>query len=434
VIATGKSVFKGTLSNSVQNGRVSVSLLSGWLPTALRIAALAAVVVAVVRVGDRRWWTRVVPVAIVAAVVVAVVASVVVDNALAMPETLPGEVWFWVGVVVFALATMVWRGQVWRRAVAAGAVLLAAASAASTVNAFVGYYPTVGAAFGELTGQPVPAQVGASQLSSVDPDTRYGRVVPVDIPDTYSHFTHREEFVYLPPAWFRNGRKEQFPVIEMIGAEFSTPENWIRAGDAVGVADEYARAHDGRAPILVFADASGGFTIDTECVDGPHGNSEDHLVKDVPAYLAAHFGVAPTGWGVAGWSMGGTCAIDLAVEHPDVFTHFLDISGDLGPNMGDEVATITNLYGGDRAAWAAHDPLTVLGHHHRYHGVSGVFVDGTREHRTTLAAFRLATACRADGIGTEVLIRPGGHNWMFGAQEFREELPRLVESFTATPT
>jgi hypothetical protein len=207
VIATGKSVFKGTLSNSVQNGGVSVSLLSGWLPTTLRIAALTAVVVAVVRVGDRRWWTRVVPVAIVAAVVVAVVASVVVDNALAMPETLPGEVWFWVGVSVFALVAMVWRGQVWRRAVAAGAVLLAAASAASTVNDFVGYYPTVGAAFGELTGQPVPAQVGASQLSSVDPNTGRGRVVPVDIPDTYSNFTHREEFVYLPPAWFRNGRK-----------------------------------------------------------------------------------------------------------------------------------------------------------------------------------------------------------------------------------
>ena len=51
-----------------------------------------------------------------------------------------------------------------------------------------------------------------------------------------------------------------------------------------------------------------------------------------------------------------------------------------------------------------------------------------------LSRFRLAKACRADGIRTVVLIRPGGHNWMFGAQEFREALPRLAESFTATPT
>jgi S-formylglutathione hydrolase FrmB len=410
---------------------VSVSLLSGWLPTTLRIAAIVAAVVAVSR-RDRRWWTRAVPVAIAAAALVAVVVAAVVDDVLAMPEQLPDETWFWVGVVVFALVTMIWRGQSWRRFVAGGAVLLASAAAASTVNAFVGYYPTIGAAFGELAGQPVPSQVGAGQLQTVDPETQRGRVVPVFIPDTYSHFTHREEFVYLPPAWFRPGKKDPFPVIEMIGAEFSTPENWIRAGNAIETEDAFAARHHGRAPILVFADASGGFTVDTECVDGPHGNSETHLVRDVPAYISAHFGVAATGWGVAGWSMGGTCAVDLAVEHPDVFSRFLDISGDLGPNIGDEARTIATLYGGSRAAWAAHDPLTVLSHHHRYHDVSGVFADGTREHRTTEAAYRLAAACRADGIPVDVLIRPGGHNWQFGAQEFAEALPSLAESGTPT--
>lgn len=410
---------------------VSVSLLSGWLPAALRIAAVAAVVVAVSR-RDRRWWTRALPVAVVAAVLVAVVVAAVVDDVLAMPEELPDETWVWVGVMVFALVTMVWRGQSWRRVAAGGALVLAAAAAASTVNAFVGYYPTIGAAFGELAGQPLPSQVGAGQLQTVDPETQRGRVVPVFIPDNYSHFTHREEFVYLPPAWFRPGKKDPFPVVEMIGAEFSTPENWIRAGNAIDTEDTYAAHHHGRAPILVFADASGGFTVDTECVDGPHGNSETHLVRDVPAYISAHFGVAATGWGVAGWSMGGTCAVDLAVEHPEVFSRFLDISGDLGPNIGDETKTIATLYGGSRAAWATHDPLTVLGHHHRYHDVSGVFADGTREHRTTEAAYRLAAACRADGIQAEVIIRPGGHNWQFGAQEFTEALPSLAE--TGTPT
>jgi S-formylglutathione hydrolase FrmB len=412
---------------------VSVSLLSGWLPWALRIAAVSAAVVAVSR-RDRRWWTRRVPVALVVAVVVAAGLSVVVDHALEQPEPLPTEVWFWVGVLAFALVVMLFRAPMWRRLVAMGAVFLATMSAVSAVNAFVGYYPTVGAAFGELTGQPMPAQVGMAQLSSVDPATRSGRVVPVYIPDTYSHFTHREEFVYLPPAWFRSGRKAHFPVIEMIGAEFSTPQNWIRTGDAVVTADEYARRHHGHAPILVFADASGGFTVDTECVDGPHGNSEDHLVKDVPAYLAAHFGVAPTGWAVAGWSMGGTCAIDLTVEHPDVFTHFLDISGDLGPNIGDRTTTVATLYGGDQAAWAAHDPLTVLSHHPHYAGVTGVFVDGTREHLTTYAAYRLARACHHAGIDAQVLVRPGGHTWQFGAREFAELLPRLAASMTGTPT
>jgi S-formylglutathione hydrolase FrmB len=215
-------------------------------------------------------------------------------------------------------------------------------------------------------------------------------------------------------------------VVELIGAEFANPDNWIRAGGAAATADEYARHHDGNAPILVFADASGGFSVDTECVDGPHGNAETHLVADIPAYVDAHFHAAPGGWAVAGWSMGGTCAVDLAVEHPELYHRFLDISGDLGPNTGDHAATVARLFGGDEAAWAAHDPLTVLSHRTHYTGVRGVFADGTREHRTTRAARVLSGACRRDGIATVVLVQPGGHTWQFAERAFAEELPALV--------
>lgn len=407
---------------------VSVSLLSGWLPTALRIAAVAAVLAAAIRPG-RRWWTRRVPVA----VVVAVAAGIVAELVLQQPDPLPAEVWVWVGVLVFALVTAIFKGAVWQRGVAVVAVLLAAAAAASTVNAFVGYYPTVGVAFDDLAGVPVPSQTDSAHLSSVNPETRQGRVVPVDIPADYSHFAHRLEFVYLPPAWFRSGRREHFPVVEMIGAEFAEPDNWIRIGDAVATTDAYAAHHDGRAPILVFADASGGFGVDTECVDGPHGNAETHLVRDIPAYVSAHFGAQPTGWGVAGWSMGGTCAVDLTVEHPEVFRHFLDISGDLGPNTGDRLSTVDNLYGGSVAAWAAHDPLTVLAGHRHYRGATGIFADGTREHRTTRAAHLLARACEQDGIQTRVLVRPGGHTWPFAAQIFAATLPALADSLGGEP-
>jgi S-formylglutathione hydrolase FrmB len=411
---------------------VSVSLLSGWLPAALRIVTVAAVLTAAIRPGVR-WWTRRVPVAVVVAAGVAVAAGIVVDAALQQPEPLPGEVWVWVGLLVFALVTALMRGAVWQRCVAVVAVLLSVASAAGTLNAFVGYYPTVGVAFDDLAGVPVPSQIDRAQLSSVDPETRQGRVVPVDIPADYSHFAHRLEFVYLPPAWFRSGRKEHFPVVEMIGAEFAEPDNWIRIGDAVSTADEYAAHHDGRAPILVFADASGGFSVDTECVDGPHGNAETHLVRDIPAYVSAHFGAQPTGWGVAGWSMGGTCAVDLTVEHPEVFRHFLDISGDLGPNTGDRQSTVDNLYGGSVTAWAAHDPLTVLAGHRHYPGATGIFADGTREHRTTRAAYLLAKACEQDGIQTRVLVRPGGHTWPFAAEVFAATLPAFAASLDGEP-
>lgn len=55
---------------------------------------------------------------------------------------------------------------------------------------------------------------------------------------------------------------------------------------------------------------------------------------------------AAANWGVVGWSMGGTCAVDLAVMHPDLVSAFVDIGGDAGPVSGTEAQTVQRLYGG----------------------------------------------------------------------------------------
>ena len=47
--------------------------------------------------------------------------------------------------------------------------------------------------------------------------------------------------------------------------------------------------------------------------------------------------------------MGGTCAVGLAVKYPEVFSAFVDIGGDLGPNIGNKYQTIDRLYGGNAA-------------------------------------------------------------------------------------
>ncbi|EUA66178.1 esterase family domain protein [Mycobacterium xenopi 4042] len=71
--------------------------------------------------------------------------------------------------------------------------------------------------------------------------------------------------------------------------------------------------------------------------------------------------------------MGGTCAVDLTVMHPELFSTFVDIAGDLGPNSGTKAQTIARLFGGNAAAWAAFDPTTVIKRHGPYSGVSGWF-------------------------------------------------------------
>ena len=140
----------------------------------------------------------------------------------------------------------------------------------------------------------------------------------------------------------------------MIGGEFNTPADWLRAGNAVKTIDDFAAAHGGNAPVLVFVDSGGAFNNDTECVNGtprqrrrpPHQRCcavhDFELRRESPNRA---------NWGVVGWSMGGTCAVDLTVMHPDMFSAFEDIAGDLDAQFGHQGPDHRQrLFGGNAAA------------------------------------------------------------------------------------
>jgi S-formylglutathione hydrolase FrmB len=224
------------------------------------------------------------------------------------------------------------------------------------------------------------------------------------------------------------------------------------------VIDKFAQAHGGAAPLLVFVDSSGNFNNDTECVNGPRGNAADHMTKEVRPYVVSQFGASadPSRWGVVGWSAGGTCAIDLTVMHPDLFTTFDDIGGDRGPNSGTKEQTIARLYGGNAAAWAAFDPRTVMAKHGPYVGVAGYFDDSQEpaddktknlpdpqhkrdapvgfgghddadEFREKGALPDLCAAAVKVDIGCSLRVYPGYHTWQFGAQAFSNAVPWLAQ-------
>src|SRR5581483_348664 len=153
------------------------------------------------------------------------------------------------------------------------------------------------------------------------------------------------------------------------------PADWLRTGNAAKTIDDFAAAHGGKSPVFVFVDSGGSFNNDTECVNGPRGNVADHLTKDVVPFMISRFGVSPSSanWGIVGWSMGGTCAVDLTVMHPELFSSFVDIAGNMGPDAGTKAQTIVRLFGGNPVAWEAFDPATVITRHGRYDDVSGWF-------------------------------------------------------------
>ena len=88
-----------------------------------------------------------------------------------------------------------------------------------------------------------------------------GTVVPVQIGDGASGFKHRGELVYLPPAWYATNPAPKLPTVMMIGGEFNTPADWLRTGGAVKMLDDFAAAHHGNAPVVVFVDPVSAGTV-----------------------------------------------------------------------------------------------------------------------------------------------------------------------------
>lgn len=430
------------------------SLMHGWVPTTIQAVAAIALTLAV-GWRSRRWRTIWLPAAALVGGAMAYGTHwYIVDRGLS-DDPAPPALWLWITMTGMAATVLVlgWRAAPpWRRGVTLLAVPLCLLCAALALNLWVGYFPTVQAAWSQLTSGPLPDQTDRASVTAMAAKRArppHGSVVPVVIPSDASHFKHRGELVYLPPEWFTSSPPPPLPTVMMIGGQFNTPADWTRAGNAIKTIDDFETTHRGKAPVLVFADSGGAFNNDTECVNGVRGNAADHLTKDVVPYMISNFGVSPdrSNWGVAGWSMGGTCALDLTVMHPDMFSAFVDIAGDFFPNAGNKAQSIARLFGGNADAWAAFDPTTVISRHGPYRDVAGWFAissDGPpaprRDYATrlvgrdaaadpgnqTAAAYSLCALGRANGIDCAVVPQPGKHDWPFADRAFAASLPWLA--------
>jgi S-formylglutathione hydrolase FrmB len=408
--------------------------MHGWLPAVVQVVAVV-VLVAAIGWRNRRWRWVWVPWSALCGVALAVSAYWYIASEGLGDNSAPRGLWIWIGLSGVAVGVLVagWRGAGWtRRGASVVAIPLCALCAALALNLWTGYFPTVETAWNQLTAGPLPDQtdqvtvVAMQQRHEIPPK---GTVVPVDISDAASGFKHRGELVYLPPAWYATDPPPPLPTLMMIGGEFNTPADWLRAGNAVTIADQFAAAHGGNAPVMVFVDVGGSFNNDTECVNGSRGKAADHLIKDVVPYMVSHYGVGaqPENWGAVGWSMGGTCAVDLAVMHPDVFSTFEDIAGDAGPNTGNKTQTIDRLYGGNAAAYASFDPATVITRHGRYEDVAGWFsLNNQAAAPQSSAANQLCALGSTNGITCAVVAQPGKHDWPYASHAFAAALPWLA--------
>lgn len=343
---------------------------------------------------------------------------------------------------VFAAVTVPVRGaHRWRGAVAVLAAAAVCVSAAGVVNRDTGRFPTVGA----FTGDRPPPAARLTDFGSVPgPQSRVQSGVPTsvgwqtplraardgvlthaEIPGTVSGFAARPALIYLPPAYLDSPRA-LLPVLVLVTGNPGRPDDWLGLGLA-DILTSFASAHHGLAPVVVVPDALGADDAEPLCLDSRLGNVDSYLATDVPQWVDEHLQVRtdPGSWAIGGYSYGGTCSIQLAVNHPDRYPTFLDISGQDEPSIGDHAGTVAATFDGDEAAFAAVNARDVLTRR-RLPEVAGVFVAGTDDVEFRPQQERIHAAALAAGMDVRYYELPGGHSGQVWSPALAGELDWLA--------
>ncbi len=263
-----------------------------------------------------------------------------------------GTGFFLLLVVIFA-ALLVWvavaKQVVFRVLAACLAFIPAMAFGIAAVNKFYDYYQTWGGMISDLTGQganTIPKYTVAGKGSNKQFDKDIGRITSkaedaevgylfqTTVTGERSHLT-RDVYVYLPPQYFQKPYAQyRFPVIELLHGSPGDPQAFL---DVLGLIPTFLsllEAHPADAAVLVMPDTDGGLQYELQCLNDPGGIQDMTFVaQDVPDYIARLVRVQPPGraWGLAGYSEGGYCAANIALQDPEHYGAAGVMSGYFAP-------------------------------------------------------------------------------------------------------
>ncbi len=245
---------------------------------------------------------------------------------------------FFLFLMVAFGALLVWvaltKQVVFRVLAACLAFLPAMVFGIAAVNKFYDYYQTWGGMINDLTGQgassiPKYAAAGVGSKNTFDrnigrvtstaEDAQVGYLFQTTITGARSHIT-RNVYVYLPPEYFQKPYLHtKFPVIELLHGSPGNPQAWV---DVMGVIPTFLsllEVHPSDAAVLVMPDTDGGMQYGLQCLNDPGGIQDLTFVGlDVPDAVARIARVQPPGraWGLAGYSEGGYCTANIALQYP----------------------------------------------------------------------------------------------------------------------
>ena len=365
-----------------------------------------------------------------------------------------------IALTVISVALTVWlwprlagRGLLWILA-RLGMILMSQVSlvlvVALMVNSYGDFYPTwqdlVGGggnqqvAFGQTSGGAgtavngviggkllVPVPGGADSVKDMPkgPADQVGQLSEVRLYGKSSHLDALA-YVYLPAQYFQPAYAHTaFPVI----TAYPGYPGWVQQlVQRMSLPEQVASMEmQGKMQptILVLVSENVVAPRDTDCVNVVKGPQVDTFMStDYAAAIRSGLRVTddPRGWGLTGYSEGGTCALELAMRHPDLF----GVVGDMGGDYSDlEDGESGNLFGpkGSRSraelmqqyniAWRlAHLPVPSI----------QVLVATTEKESDYKATQAFLQEVRAPMTATPMFLKVGGHNFGPWTQERDPEL------------
>jgi enterochelin esterase-like enzyme len=254
-------------------------------------------------------------------------------------------------IVVFA-ALLFWvavaKQVVFRVFAACLAFIPAMTFGVAAVNKYYDYYQTWGAAISDLNGGsaaglPKLAAGGLTQKkitqdlnrsTNLVEDEQFGTVFGTYVTGPKTHI-RREVLVYLPPQYFQPAYAHyKFPVIELLHGSPGDPSAWINVLDVTTDFLTLLTGHQADTAVLIMPDTDGGKRYSLQCLNDPTGVQDMTFVaREVPAAITTALRVQPPGkaWGIAGYSEGGFCAANIALNYPGDFGAAGILSGYFAP-------------------------------------------------------------------------------------------------------
>jgi enterochelin esterase-like enzyme len=222
-------------------------------------------------------------------------------------------------------------------------IVVAMTGGIAAVNYYYGYYTTWSAMWADFHG--TNGNLGViSTASSTAPAVGSGRIGWIDLPGKLSGY-NRRGLLYLPPQYGEaKYAKVRFPVVELFHGTPGTPLAWNTVLHISQVANSLLAKRLIGPMILVMPAINGSGRDAEECLNKPGLNDQTYVTKDVRADMIAHYRVSQDSyeWGLDGYSSGGYCAANIALQHPGSYGAAAIINGYFVANDGPAASVLNH--------------------------------------------------------------------------------------------